>query len=122
MYISGVCRIFNEISGSLSVLSMFNNKDSWISTVDRIYPNTTQESFIQNQQQNNGNNLTILSDDGDDDFNYKYEVKDKKSTPKSKKSLPRIRNNSISPVSINSSNLDNNDYDIIRDELGHASL
>ena len=122
MYISGVCRIFNEISGSLSVLSMFNNKNSWISTVDRIYPNTTQESFIQNQQQNNGNNLTILSDDGDDDFNYKYEVKDKKSTPKSKKSLPRIRNNSISPVSINSSNLDNNDYDIIRDELGHASL
>ena len=122
MYISGVCRIFNEISGSLSVLSMFNNKDSWISTVDRIYPNTTQESFIQNQQQNNGNNLTILSDGDDDDFNYKYEVKDKKSTPKSKKSLPRIRNNSISPVSINSSNLDNNDYDIIRDELGHASL
>ena len=122
MYISGVCRIFNEISGSLSVLSMFNNKNSWISTVDRIYPNTTQESFIQNQQQNNGNNLTILSDGDDDDFNYKYEVKDKKSTPKSKKSLPRIRNNSISPVSINSSNLDNNDYDIIRDELGHASL
>lgn len=70
--------MFNEITGSRAILSKFNGKSSWISTIDRILPlnNTTQDSIMRDNTPNNAHNVTLLSDN-DDYLNYVYEVVDK---------------------------------------------
>ena len=138
IHLSGVCRMFNEITGSRGLLMLYNGHRSQMHTIDRILPNTTNESFSRSQSDQSGhlgNNVTLLSEDNDY-FPYKYEVIDRqgrfKSVNKRKRksvadNFPRInvtkvpRMSQISPISINSSNADP-DYDIIRDEVGYTKL
>lgn len=86
--------MFFEITGSKAVLSHFTKGNYTNETVDRVFPE-------QNRH------------------HYHYVLVDKRDRSSSN---PRIRVNSISPVSINSSVIEGNDYDIIRDDIGYSKL
>jgi hypothetical protein len=96
--LSGVCRMFFEITGSKAVLSQFKKGNSTNETIDRVFPEHERH-------------------------HYHYVLVDRRERSTSnRRAHPRIRVNSISPVSINSSVIEGNDYDIIRDEVGYSKL
>lgn len=125
VYLGGVWRIFNEITGSKAVLSFFNDgKREYEATIDHVLPDMTKDSI----QQAGGMSYRIASDvslnsDQKDylQLPYKFVVKEKNEEKKKKIKFPKIRVNSISPVSQNSS-WNEVDYDIIKDDVGYGKL
>ena len=111
--------MFFEITGSRSVLANFTGKKSLIASIDYIYPDTTKDSIniVQNQNNRTIDEVSVLSEN-DNYLPYKYVVKEKF---RKQKSLDRIRNSSVTPVSIESS-ANEIEYDIIRDDVGHTRL
>lgn len=134
--------MFNEITGSLSILAKFSVKETKDSTIDEVllsarksnvsnsinfntkeYQNKHDISY-EHQNMRLLNDSTIndpvnLSEDGNN-LPYKYAIRERRKEIKNS-NRAKIRINSLSPISINSSAIEN-EYDIIRDDIGYSHL
>lgn len=113
--------MFFEITGSLSVLSNFSGNKSRISTIDHILPDITKDSINANDIRRPEHNLSVNSDH-ENYLPYKFVAKGQSDRNKSIAHRKKLRVNSITPVSVNSSVIGEPEYDIIRDDIGYTKL
>jgi hypothetical protein len=128
--------MFNEITGSLSVLAKFSGRETKDSTIDEVLQSTPISKFQYQNIQNKPdltreskhfmmlndstiNDALVLSED-ENNIPYQYTVQDK-SRQRLMKNRTKIRINSLSPISMHSSAIEN-EYDIIRDDIGYSHL